>query len=278
VVRSAIDPSRLCLEITESALMQDATAAERILGSLKALGLRLAIDDFGTGYSSLSYLRRFPIDILKIDQSFVAQLGTDAESTAIVTSIVHLAMALDLEIVAEGVETREQLTQLELLGCHLAQGYFWSRPVPAEDIEVKLNLNLLAPAPPPMPEPVDPSGKIRVIVADDEAAHRASVRRILERSGHFVVVGEATDGQEAVRLAEQERPDLVVLDLSMPKMDGLEALPRILVTSPQTKVALLSGHVGTAPLTDGASLHLRKGLKPEQLVEDLLLVMGVRTP
>ncbi|MEA3216530.1 MAG: hypothetical protein QOJ19_2686, partial [Acidimicrobiia bacterium] len=271
---SGIPPERLCLEITESALMQDPVAAERILAGLKSLGLQLAIDDFGTGYSSLSYLRRFPIDILKIDQSFVAQLGSDAESTAIVTSVIHLAKSLDLATVAEGVETREQLSQLELLGCNLAQGYYWSRPVSADDMEVKLKMSAPAPAPSAR---VSCDGKLRVLVADDEASHRAMVKRILERSGYFTIIGEAGDGQEAVQLAEHQRPDLVVLDLSMPKMDGLEALPRILALSPDTKVALLSGHIGSAQLAEGASLHLRKGLKPEQMVEDLLLVMGRRT-
>ena len=273
LARSGICPAHLSLEITESALIQDATAAEAILSSLKALGLRLAIDDFGTGYSSLSYLRRFPIDILKIDQSFVAQLGTDAESTAIVTSVVHLAKALSLEVVAEGVETREQLTQLEQLGCHLAQGYYWSRPVPPEQMELQLKLAATAPA---RGVAASVDGKIRVLIADDEAPHRAVVKRILERSGHFVVVAEAGDGRQAVQLAEREQPDLVVLDLSMPKMDGLEALPRILATSTGTKVAFLSGHIGTASVAEGASLHLRKGIKPEQMVEDLLLVMGTR--
>jgi EAL domain-containing protein (putative c-di-GMP-specific phosphodiesterase class I)/CheY-like chemotaxis protein len=274
VARSGIRPADLCLEITETSLMQDATAAETILGALKALGLRLAIDDFGTGYSSLSYLRRFPIDTLKIDQSFVAQLGSDAESTAIVTSVIHLAAALDLDIVAEGVETREQLTQLELLGCPVAQGYYWSRPVSADDIGSKLKL--VDNAPPADAAQPSRNGKITVLIADDEAPHRTAVRRILERSGRFTVIAEAGDGQQAVQLAEQERPDLVVLDLSMPKMDGLEALPRILAMSPNTKVALLSGHIGTAPLAHGASVHLRKGIKPAQMLEDLLLIMGMQ--
>jgi CheY-like chemotaxis protein len=258
--------------------MHDAEAAERALHDLKALGVRLALDDFGTGYSSLSYLRRFPIDVLKIDQSFIAQLGTDAESTAIVTSVVHLANALGLEIIAEGVETSEQLTQLELLDCRGAQGYFWSRPVSAAEIEGQLRIggrpkiDGTADAPAPVPSV---GGKFSVLVADDEEPHRRSVVRILELSGRFTVVAEAGDGQEAVELATRERPDLVVLDLSMPKMDGLQALPRILAMSPGTKVALLSGHVGTAALAEGASLHLRKGTKPEQLIEDLLFVMGV---
>jgi diguanylate cyclase (GGDEF)-like protein/PAS domain S-box-containing protein len=270
IARSRVRPEDLTLEITENALMQDVAAAEIVLRALKALGLRLAIDDFGTGYSSLGYLRRFPIDILKIDQSFVAQLGTDAHSTAIVTSVIHLATALDLDVVAEGVETREQLAQLELLGCQLAQGYYWSKPVPPDEITLGLKLTGAASSITEM----SGDGKIRVLVADDEASHRAAVKRILERSDRFTVVAEAVDGREAVRMAQQERPDLVVLDLSMPNMGGLEALPRILASSPGTKVALLSGHAGDPTVAEGASHHLRKGAKPAELVEDLLLVMG----
>jgi CheY-like chemotaxis protein len=101
--------------------------------------------------------------------------------------------------------------------------------------------------------------------------------RILERSGHFTVVAEAADGQEAVQLAERERPDLVVLDLKMPNMSGLEALPRILATSPGTKVTFLSGYIESTPLASGASLQLRKGIQPGQMVDDLLLVVGARS-
>ncbi|MGZ4723554.1 MAG: EAL domain-containing protein [Ilumatobacteraceae bacterium] len=273
LARTGIRPADLCLEITESALIQDAVGAEAVLVALKALGLRLALDDFGTGYSSLSYLRRLPIDTLKIDQSFVAQLGIDAESTAIITSVVHLAKALGLEIVAEGVETREQLTQLEVLGCQMAQGYYFSRPVTPQDMELQLRLTVAAPTH-SKPSPGD--GRITVLVADDDAVHRRVVKRILERSGRFIVVAEAADGQEAVQLAERERPDLVVLDLSMPNMSGLEALPRILATSPGTKVALLSGSIEPTALAGGASLQLRKGIQPGQMVEDLLLVVGTR--
>jgi diguanylate cyclase (GGDEF)-like protein/PAS domain S-box-containing protein len=271
LARTRIQPELLTLEITETALMQDADAAEAVLRSLKDLGLRLAIDDFGTGYSSLSSLRRFPIDILKIDRSFVAELGVDAESTAIVTSIAHLAHALHLEIVAEGVETREQLTQLDLLGCQYGQGFFWSPPVPAAELQplLRLDRETARALGPPRSD-----GKFRVLIADDDVAHRRSLKRILDNSGLFTVVAEADDGQHAVEQAGTTIPDLVVLDLSMPRMDGLEALPRILANSPGTKVALLSGHIGRAPLAPGASAQIRKGVRPAELLADLLLVMG----
>jgi diguanylate cyclase (GGDEF)-like protein/PAS domain S-box-containing protein len=271
IERSGVRASDVCLEITENALMEDAAAADSILAGLKSIGVRLAIDDFGVGYSSLGYLRRFPIDTLKIDRSFVAQLGVDAESTAIVTSVVHLAKALHLDTVAEGVENRDQLGQLQILGCHLAQGFYWSRAVPADELTERLRTAASRSG----DDEATPRDTFTVVIADDEVAHRTAVKRILQRSGRFTVVGEAGDGQQAVALAEREQPDLVVLDLSMPRMDGLEALPRILAGSPRTKVALLSGRMLAAPLVEGAALQLQKGMSPERLVEDLLLVMGV---
>ena len=126
-----IEPSSLCLEITETALMADPAAGLKVLQDLRSLGVRLAIDDFGTGYSSLSYLKRFPVDVLKIDRSFVDGLGDDPEDTAIVTAIISLARALGLRVVAEGVETRRQLVELRRLGCDRAQGFMFARPRPA---------------------------------------------------------------------------------------------------------------------------------------------------
>jgi len=131
---NGLAPDRLCLEITESVLMEDAPAVIEALRRLKNIGVLLAIDDFGTGYSSLSYLRRFPVDVLKVDQSFVDGLGPDPEDSAIVATIVNLAVILDLEAVAEGVETLEQLERLRELGCAGAQGYLFARPAPAEEV------------------------------------------------------------------------------------------------------------------------------------------------
>jgi len=128
---SKLDPALLYLEITESTLMEGENA-RRALDTLKALGVTLVVDDFGTGYSSLLYLRRFPVDVLKVDKSFVAGLGDSPEDTAIVTGVLRLAQALDLRTVAEGVETAAQLDGLTALGCEFGQGYYWSRPLPAD--------------------------------------------------------------------------------------------------------------------------------------------------
>ena len=124
---SGFDPSNLIVEITESAMMNDIDAAVRELRSLKALGLRIAIDDFGTGYSSLAYLQRLPIDILKIDRSFVATLSEDDESVTLVNAIIRMAEALGHTTIAEGIERATQDKVLRQLGCHLGQGYLLGR-------------------------------------------------------------------------------------------------------------------------------------------------------
>jgi len=136
---SGLRPGDLQLEITESVLMQDAAAAVQILVMLKDLGVWLGIDDFGTGYSSLSYLKRFPVDVLKIDRSFVDGLGQDPESSAIVAAVISLAGAMQLDAIAEGVETDIQRTALLALGCRRGQGYHFARPMPATDIEALLD-------------------------------------------------------------------------------------------------------------------------------------------
>jgi diguanylate cyclase (GGDEF)-like protein len=130
--RSGAQPGDLCLEITESVLMDDIDRTLVTLTRLKALGVQLAVDDFGTGYSSLSYLRRFPVDVLKVDQSFVSGLGHDPEDSAIVQAVVHMGRALRLTTVAEGVETGHHVIELRELDCDLAQGYHFARPRPAD--------------------------------------------------------------------------------------------------------------------------------------------------
>jgi diguanylate cyclase (GGDEF)-like protein/PAS domain S-box-containing protein len=130
---SGLAPSGLELEITEGVVMQDAEAAILLLEDMKAMGLKLSVDDFGTGYSSLSYLKRFPIDKFKIDQSFVRDLATDTDDAVIVSTIISMAHSLKLKVIAEGVETAEQLAFLKQQGCDEIQGYYFSKPVSAEE-------------------------------------------------------------------------------------------------------------------------------------------------
>ncbi|HEY8203801.1 MAG TPA: EAL domain-containing protein [Pyrinomonadaceae bacterium] len=130
-----VEPRHLKLEITESAVMENAETAVQLLRRLKALGVQLSIDDFGTGYSSLGYLHRFPVDILKIDRSFIGRIGEAAENIEIVRTIVSLAENMGMEVVAEGVETLAQFSQLRALNCQYGQGYLFSRPVEATSID-----------------------------------------------------------------------------------------------------------------------------------------------
>jgi diguanylate cyclase (GGDEF)-like protein len=130
--RTGIDPAYVWLEITESTLMHDAESAVRTLTALRALGVHLSVDDFGTGYSSMTYLKRFPVESLKVDRSFVDGLGRDTEDSAICTAVVTLAHALGLRAVAEGVETVDQLAVLRTLGCEMGQGYLFGRPAPPD--------------------------------------------------------------------------------------------------------------------------------------------------
>lgn len=133
-----LEHDALIVEITESAVMEDLDIAVGRLDQLARLGVKLALDDFGTGYSSLGYLKRLPVDTVKVDQSFVDGLGTDAEDSAIVAAVVNLGHTLALNVVAEGVETEEQLAELVALGCDNAQGFLFAPALPPAEFEALL--------------------------------------------------------------------------------------------------------------------------------------------
>jgi EAL domain-containing protein (putative c-di-GMP-specific phosphodiesterase class I) len=134
VTETTIEPHRLELEITENLLLHDTKATLATLRLLKEIGVRIAMDDFGTGYSSLGYLHRFPFDKIKIDRTFIRDLGHSAEATAIVRAIIGLGHSLGMRAVAEGVETKEQVVLLKKEGCHEVQGYYFARPMPAAEL------------------------------------------------------------------------------------------------------------------------------------------------
>ncbi len=139
---TGLDPSQLCLEITESLAMDDVDRTSTVLTGLHSLGVKLAIDDFGTGHSSLGYLARFPIDIIKIDQSFVRDIDRDPVKSAIVSAVVALAQAIGSTTVVEGIETLPELEQMKKLGCDAAQGFYFSRPLPAGAFDELLRAGL----------------------------------------------------------------------------------------------------------------------------------------
>jgi EAL domain-containing protein (putative c-di-GMP-specific phosphodiesterase class I) len=136
--QSGLEPNLLLLEVTESVLMEDTEANIATLERLKALGVRLALDDFGTGYSSLSYLRRFPVDVIKIDKSFIDGIADGPEASALARAIITLGQTLHLDTVAEGVEQAAQYGELRGLGCDLGQGYHFARPLSADAVNALL--------------------------------------------------------------------------------------------------------------------------------------------
>jgi len=146
VGETGIDPGSLELELTESVLMKHAPLTAIILQTLRERGIRVAIDDFGTGYSSLSYLRKFPVDAVKIDQSFVRQISSAGEDTTIVKAVIGMARGLKLRVIAEGVETLAELAFLRAYRCDEAQGYYFSRPVPREQFAVLLRNGIPEPS------------------------------------------------------------------------------------------------------------------------------------
>jgi EAL domain-containing protein (putative c-di-GMP-specific phosphodiesterase class I) len=143
---TGLDPKSLELELTESVLMKRAESAASVLKTLRSSGVQIAVDDFGTGYSSLSYLRKFPIDALKIDQSFIRQISTTPDDTTIVTAVISMGRSLNLRVVAEGVETLEELSFLQAHLCDEAQGYYFSRPILPEHFAKLLKTGIPEPA------------------------------------------------------------------------------------------------------------------------------------
>lgn len=246
LARHHLDPSRLRIEVTETALLEDIDAVLAPLYALRSIGVSLAVDDFGTGYSSLIHVKRLPIDIVKIDRSFVAGLGLELDNTTLVAAVLKLAHTMSLEVVAEGVETHAQLRSLAAMGCEFAQGYLLGRPT---DGNLPLPTRHVADTCQSVVQidaDASPNPPIRVLVADDLEDDRRLLRRMLDRSGTFIVVGEATDGQGAIDRSIELSPDVVVLDLNMPVVDGLKAIAEIRAIAPHAQVVVLSGYASDA--------------------------------
>ncbi len=228
VVRDAlreagVRPDLLTLEITETALMQDMERAVSVLRRLKDLGVRLALDDFGIGSSSLGRLRRLPIDVIKIDKSFVDHIPDGALATALVGAITGIVDALHLHSVVEGVERADQAAHLRAAGYELAQGYHFAKPLAPGAIETLLSSGL----------PLDGSGAVsarnprgvRVLVVEDDEASGQAACRILASAGHDpVLVRSVAAAWEALSAAD---PEAVVLDIQLPDGDGWSLVERI---------------------------------------------------
>jgi diguanylate cyclase (GGDEF)-like protein/PAS domain S-box-containing protein len=271
--RSGIDPATVCLEVTESMVMQDADLAIATLRELKSLGLSISVDDFGTGFSSLAYLKRFPLDELKIDKSFVDGLGHDSEATAIVAAVMGMAHALDLRVVAEGVETADQAVRLRTLGCDEAQGFFYARPGAPRAIDERLvaEARAYAGAPTEHGRRHAASAHIgKILVVDDANDVRQLARSSLAAVGFEV--REAGTGEDAVTMARHFRPDCIVLDVNLPGISGFDVC-RIMRDGPANQsmtIVILTGDVAPSEkimaFSLGADDYMVKPFSPRDLV------------
>lgn len=282
---AGIGAGQLCLEVTESILTSHSDDAVAILNGLAALGLKLSIDDFGTGYSSLSALKRFPLSELKIDKTFVDGLGHDANDTAIVSATVSMAHALELSVVAEGVETAEQFERLRVLGCQEVQGYLVSRPRPAGGFDQLLADEATVGWRSALREtPTGPRERYRpdrVLVVDDSPEVRQLAQMTLAAAGFEV--DEASDGAQGLKAAQDLLPDCVILDVSMPGMSGMEVC-RALRSDSSTAgctIVMLTSYAEAADKVEafscGADDYMVKPFSPRDLVSRLRAAMRRRS-
>lgn len=240
--RYRLEPRMLALEITESAVMRDTAAAAERLRELHALGVRLILDQFGTGHSSLSYLKRFPISHLKIDRSFVRDITTVPDDAAICNAVIALAHNLHVTVVAQGVETEEQLSYLRRRNCDEIQGQLFSRALPAEGFSQLLaSHRKLA-----LGEGDDTART--VLLLDDEPNIVRALGRALRSDGYKILA--ATSADDAFKLLAVNEVQVVVSDQRMPEMSGTEFLSRVKDLYPDTVRIVLSGYADLESVID----------------------------
>lgn len=241
---SAISAENIFLEVTESALMDDVQRCEYVLSGLKRMGFGLSLDDFGTGYSSLSYLKRYPFDKVKIDQSFIRDIETNAVDSVIVNVIISMAHGLGLKVVAEGVETEAQCEIMRSSVCDEVQGYFFSRPVDSKALAGLLQENRQLPSHllrfRPLPR--------ALLLVDDEPNVLSSLKRLFRRDGY--VIYTANGGAQGLEVLAQEKVDVIISDQRMPGMTGVEFLREAKKLYPDTIRIVLSGYTELQSVTD----------------------------
>jgi EAL domain-containing protein (putative c-di-GMP-specific phosphodiesterase class I)/ActR/RegA family two-component response regulator len=231
------------LELTESVMMRDAEEAIHIVDRLKTLGLRISLDDFGTGYSSLAYLSRFAIDVIKIDQSFVADITTNPVNASIATATIAMAHKLGKTVIAEGVETQGQMVYLRRHECDEMQGYLFSRPVGASAISDMLRsgagINLSRD---------QGDAQMTLLLVDDEPNILNAIKRLLRREGYRILCAESA--AQGLDLLATHMVHVIISDQRMPVMTGTEFLSRVKDLYPDTVRLVLSGYSELESLTD----------------------------
>jgi diguanylate cyclase (GGDEF)-like protein/PAS domain S-box-containing protein len=240
--RVKLAPKWFELEMTESLLLANIEEVVLKLQELKQLGVGIAIDDFGTGYSSLNYLKRLPIDKLKIDKSFIRELVTDQKDAAIVRAIIAMAHQLGVKVIAEGVETIAQASLLHKSFCDELQGYYFSKPLPAEKLEVFLQHYL------PADKADAGSEQKNLLLIDDEENILHSLKRMLRKESFNIITCQSA--AEAFEVLALHNVQVIVSDQRMPEMSGTEFLSRVKEMYPDTIRLVLSGYTDLRSVTD----------------------------
>ncbi|MDC8757022.1 EAL domain-containing protein [Janthinobacterium fluminis] len=247
---SGVPAECLELELTESLLMQNRDLVVQSLEQLKEIGVTLSLDDFGTGYSSLSYLKQFPIDVVKIDQSFIRDVTDNVDGASLTKSIIAMAKSLHMTTVAEGVETEGQLGFLNTNLCDAIQGYYFSRPLPSGEMDTLLHAGARLP-----PDNCHAESRQRVLLlVDDEEHVLSALQRTLRKEGYRIL--STTKPQEALELLAIHPVGVIISDARMPDMPGTELLRRVKGLYPEVVRIMLSGYTElnsvTAAINEGA--------------------------
>jgi len=244
LLETGAEPGMLGIEVTETMLVGDTLRAARALHALRAIGVQIALDDFGTGYSNLSMLRSLPIDVIKIDRSYVHDITAAPAQVSITRAVITMAHSLQMKVLAEGVETEGQLALLIANRCDAIQGYFFSPPVTAAEIEVLWREQRR------LPDKFfnQPPHERTLLLVDDEENIVASLKRSLRRGGYRILT--ANSAAEGLQRLAESKVDVIVSDQRMPVMTGVEFLRRAKELYPETVRIVLSGYTELQSITD----------------------------